>query len=59
MDQRTQAQVTAHHRAGRRRWTWMCACGIPWSQCPDAEEAHRAAADRAAADRAAADQATT
>ena len=52
MDQRTQAQVTAHHRAGRRRWTWMCACGIPWSQCPDAEEAHRAAADRAAADQA-------
>ena len=44
MDQRTQAQVVAHHRAGRHWWRRMCACGVRWARCPDAHEAGQAAA---------------
>jgi hypothetical protein len=38
-DQRTEAQLTAHHPTRRQWLRLMCTCGVPWQRCPDAQEA--------------------
>jgi hypothetical protein len=45
LDERTKAQLAAHHRVFRPWHPWrsvQCACGIRWNHCPDALEALQA-----------------